>query len=80
MPKATASRTAAYRCAECGNELAKWVGRCPECQAWGTVNEAGAKPGSRVSAGRVNAAAMPIGHVTADKARHRPTGIAERLQ
>ena len=28
-----------YRCAECGWEATKWVGRCGECQAWGTVEE-----------------------------------------
>ena len=30
-----------YRCGECGWQSAKWVGRCGECQAWGTVEEAG---------------------------------------
>lgn len=28
-----------YKCAECGWTTAKWVGRCGECQAWGTVEE-----------------------------------------
>ena len=27
----------AYRCGECGWATSKWVGRCGECQAWGTV-------------------------------------------
>ena len=35
----------AYRCAECGWQTAKWVGRCGECQAWGTVAEAGGARG-----------------------------------
>ncbi|HNP14931.1 MAG TPA: hypothetical protein PKI99_00515, partial [Terrimesophilobacter sp.] len=26
-----------YRCTECGWTSVKWVGRCGECQAWGTV-------------------------------------------
>ena len=30
-----------YRCGECGWQSAKWAGRCGECQAWGTVEEAG---------------------------------------
>ena len=30
----------AFRCSECGHEAAKWHGRCPECQAWGTLIEA----------------------------------------
>ncbi len=34
-----AKSTAAFRCTECGWQAAKWVGRCGECQAWGTVTE-----------------------------------------
>jgi len=30
-----------YKCAECGWTTAKWVGRCGECQAWGSVEETG---------------------------------------
>ncbi|WP_336116069.1 protein kinase domain-containing protein [Streptomyces sp. PTD9-10] len=33
----------AYRCAECGAGSPKWKGRCPECQAWGTVEEVSAR-------------------------------------
>jgi len=39
--KAAAERTA-YRCGQCGWTSAKWVGRCGECQAWGSVDEVGA--------------------------------------
>ncbi|HRD61698.1 MAG TPA: DNA repair protein RadA, partial [Nocardioides sp.] len=48
MPKTTTRP--AYRCTECGWETAKWVGRCGECQAWGSVAEAGA-PTLRAAAG-----------------------------
>ena len=36
-----------YFCTECGNETAKWAGRCPVCGAWNTIQEApaAAKPG-----------------------------------
>lgn len=34
-----------YRCTECGWTAAKWVGRCGECQAWGTVEESVAPTG-----------------------------------
>ena len=30
-----------FRCTECGATALRWVGRCGECQAWGTVQEAG---------------------------------------
>ena len=28
-----------YRCSECHHITAKWVGRCPDCGTWGTVDE-----------------------------------------
>ena len=56
----------------------KWVGRCPECQGWGTVQEAEA------TAGRVQAVAVPesrrarpIVEVSLDPVARRRTGEAE---
>jgi DNA repair protein RadA/Sms len=34
-----AKSTSGFRCSECGWQTPKWVGRCGECQAWGTVEE-----------------------------------------
>ena len=48
-PRLSAAPTAARR-------RLRWVGRCPECQAWGTVAEAGAAPRRSVSAGPVTRA------------------------
>ncbi|HTR69252.1 MAG TPA: DNA repair protein RadA [Mycobacteriales bacterium] len=73
--KATAK--AAFRCGECGLEVLQWVGRCPECQAWGTITELGARPGLTVVAGSVTAPARPIADVPAEGAEHRPTGEPE---
>ena len=28
-----------YRCSECGHKVVKWQGRCPQCQAWNTLEE-----------------------------------------
>jgi DNA repair protein RadA/Sms len=69
----------AHRCTECGYASAKWVGRCPECQAWGTIQEAGtAGPSLRaVAAGPVTAPARPIAQVELAGARAVPTGIGE---
>ena len=68
-----------YRCAECGHEAAKWVGRCPECQAWGTLEErGGANPAiARVAAGAPSAPARPIAEVDVESARAKSTGVAE---
>ncbi|HVN11382.1 MAG TPA: hypothetical protein VMT69_04770, partial [Kineosporiaceae bacterium] len=49
-----------YRCTECGWTAQKWVGRCGECQAWGSVEEVGV-PHRLVAPGPVSAAARPIG-------------------
>ena len=37
----------AHRCSECGYASAKWVGRCPECQAWGSIQEFGSPAGDQ---------------------------------
>src|SRR5690242_12597800 len=66
----------AYRCAECGWETAKWVGRCGECQAWGSVAEAAAAVG-RTAAGPVSSPAVPIAQVSVEDSRSRTSGIAE---
>ncbi|MET0199024.1 DNA repair protein RadA [Rhodococcus sp. RS1C4] len=29
-----------YRCSACHHTVAKWVGRCPECGSWGSMDEA----------------------------------------
>ncbi|GII77517.1 DNA repair protein RadA [Sphaerisporangium rufum] len=74
----TKTQKAGYRCAECGWRTAKWVGRCGECQAWGTVDEEGARAGVHVvQGGAVSAPALPIAQVKAEIARARTTGVGE---
>ena len=70
---------ASYRCAECGFEVAKWVGRCSECQAWGTVEErAPARAGlARIAAGAPSSPARRISDVDVEETRARPTGVDE---
>jgi DNA repair protein RadA/Sms len=81
MARSSTTRTGrpgpAYRCAECGWTTTKWVGRCGECQAWGTVDEAGATPLRTVAAGPVSTPAQPIAEVDVEAARSRPTGVGE---
>ena len=33
-----------FFCTECGNETAKWAGKCPACGAWNTMQEHIEKP------------------------------------
>ncbi|WP_437582751.1 DNA repair protein RadA [Paramicrobacterium sp. CJ85] len=76
-----AKTVSSYTCTECGWQTAKWVGRCGECQQWGTVVEAGQKSGieKRVTTTRVDAdrAARPITGVATASISHWPSGIAE---
>jgi DNA repair protein RadA/Sms len=78
-PAGVKSARPAHRCTECGYASAKWVGRCPECQAWGTLQEIGAPAAAlrAVSAGPVTAPARPIAEVELAGARAVPTGIPE---
>jgi DNA repair protein RadA/Sms len=77
--KNTKPARASYRCAECGFEVAKWVGRCPECQAWGTVEErAPARAGlARIAAGAPSSPARRISEVDVEESKARPTGVDE---
>jgi DNA repair protein RadA/Sms len=69
--------TIPYRCAECGWATTKWVGRCGECQAWGTVDAVGAPAVARIAPGPVTSPAMPICEVQAGVAASRPSGVSE---
>ncbi len=73
--KSTAARTA-YRCSGCGWATLKWVGRCGECQAWGTVEEVGATPVRTLSSSPTTPA-VPIAQVDVAKARSSSTGVSE---
>ena len=67
----------AYRCGECGQTAAKWVGRCPECQAWSSMSEVGAVQAKAVRPGAVTSPARPIGEVDVRSADARRTGMDE---
>ncbi|MDT0269565.1 DNA repair protein RadA [Streptomyces sp. DSM 44915] len=68
----------AYRCSECGWSTVKWLGRCPECHAWGTVEEVGGAPAVRtLPASRVASPALPIGQVDGAAVTARSTGVPE---
>jgi DNA repair protein RadA/Sms len=70
---------AAYRCGECGHEVPKWFGRCPECQAWGSLEEIGVPRSAltKVTAGVPSAPARRIHEVDIESARATKTGVDE---
>jgi len=66
-----------FRCSECGWTSTKWVGRCGECQAWGSVEEIAAPKKLSLVAGPVSHAATPIGDVSLEIAKARTSGVDE---
>ena len=77
-----AKTSSAYVCTECGWQTSKWVGRCGECQQWGTVEERVAAGASlarttRAVAPGAGREARPITELTGQSVQHRQTGIGE---
>ena len=63
-----------YVCEACGQESAKWLGKCPSCGQWGTMKElrvAAEKPGSAVARAAMKAAGGDT------KARNTPQPIRD---
>lgn len=68
-----------FRCSECGWSTTKWVGRCGECQAWGSVEESSGVSARKITLlpGAVAAPATPIGEISLAAAQSRSSGVAE---
>ena len=66
-----------YVCSECGWTSVRWVGRCGECQTWGSVGERGAPKLREVTSIAPTSKAVPIKQVAAEAADRRLTGIGE---
>lgn len=77
MPKTPKPEKDPYRCSECGWTTGKWVGRCGECQVWGSVEEIAAPKRLSLVPGSVTRPASPIGEVDLSSAAARSTGVTE---
>ncbi len=80
---ARSAARAEYQCGECGNRTAKWLGKCPACEQFGTLTEVAPaqrpKAGSRTrgaSAGPPRAAQRVI-DLRSDEQHRRSTGVGE---
>lgn len=71
------ARTDAFHCTECGWTSVRWVGRCGECQTWGSVVEKGAPKLQQVASATPLTKAVPIGEVPQGQHDRRLTGIGE---
>src|SRR6476659_1684585 len=67
----------AYGCSECGWTTVRWVGRCGECQVWGSVVEVGAPTLAQVQSSTPTSKAVPISQVSPDAAARSLTGVGE---
>ncbi|MEV6350809.1 DNA repair protein RadA [Actinoplanes sp. NPDC051851] len=70
----------AYVCDACGHQPPKWLGRCPECNEWGSIIESTVTVGAsgRVVSSRMpSEPARPIAQISAAPARAVPTGVGE---
>ena len=71
-----------HRCGECGASFGKWLGQCPQCQAWGSITEGAAVralPGLRTAAtgSTPERPARPVAEVIAERVPRELTGLAE---
>ena len=72
-----------FYCTECGNETAKWAGKCPACGAWNTIVEqpemsrAAAKGGKAVRTLLTARRACPVTELQTDEEIRFPSGMGE---
>lgn len=65
-----------FICQECGALTPKWLGRCPECQAWNTLMEVAQGPERRPSSGAVRQAQL-LASVSLSQASRLRTPLRE---
>ena len=67
-----------FYCTECGNETAKWAGKCPACGAWNTIVEHAEAKNTRSSkSARVGNKACPVTELKSDEEIRFSTGMGE---
>ncbi len=71
-----------YICSECGYETPRWLGQCPSCQEWNTLNEeiktmVKDNAAKRNLLGSNRAKAYPLSEIKADTSHRYNTGLSE---
>ena len=70
-----------YICSECGYETPRWLGQCPNCNEWNTLNEeikTVVKENAKKSlVGSNRGRAFPLAQITADTGHRYNTGLKE---
>ncbi|NLC33197.1 MAG: DNA repair protein RadA, partial [Clostridiales bacterium] len=67
-----------FICSSCGFESTRWLGKCPDCDSWNTLEEAissggtaGAKPKEQKQRGGTGAQALHINDIEVDDQMHQ---------
>jgi DNA repair protein RadA/Sms len=72
-----------YVCTECGGTSAKWLGKCPQCNAWNTLVESVAESAIKPRYAAASRGLLPgeavatLAEIEAGDADRQPTGIDE---
>lgn len=66
-----------YTCSKCGAQAPKWLGRCNECGAWGTMGEEISTSKSRAIKAAPVAEFVNLGDINAQSIERMATGIGE---
>ena len=71
-----------YSCTECGGTSPRWLGKCPQCEAWNTLIEtvpdaAAGNARNRFASLAPSAAVAVLADIEAAEVPRTPTGIAE---
>jgi DNA repair protein RadA/Sms len=72
-----------YQCNECGGETPKWVGQCPDCMAWNTLEEIVVERKSSANTDRFHehlagpVEVCSLGSVDTSETPRQQTGLAE---
>ncbi len=72
-----------YVCTECGGTSAKWLGKCPQCNAWNTLVESVAESATKPRYAAASRGLLPgeavatLAEIEAGDADRQPTGIDE---
>ena len=66
-----------FVCQACGHRSAKWLGRCPECEAWSSFVEERERPAARkAGAGARAAHAVALAEIEREAVARAPSGLA----
>ena len=81
MPAMARDKTV-YTCSACGGTSPKWLGKCPHCGEWNTLEESVAEAGGGGSRHRFQSLArtqpvMTLADIEAAEVERQPTGLAE---